>query len=143
MRAVLDTNVLISATLVQGGAEDRIVRAWRAGRFDLVLSPQILEEIGRAMFYEKLAKRRWMSRPDVAAFIRVLTASAVLVSGTTEVALCRDPEDDKFLAAALEGEARWLVTGDNDLLAVRKYEAVTIVRPSRFLRELDAVGGSP
>ena len=56
MRAVLDTNVLISATLVKGGTEDKILRAWQEGTFELVLSPPILEEIGRAMFYEKLQK---------------------------------------------------------------------------------------
>ena len=58
MRVVLDTNVIISATLIRGGNEDQIIRAWQRGAFELVLSPQILEEIGRALFYEKLRKRR-------------------------------------------------------------------------------------
>jgi putative PIN family toxin of toxin-antitoxin system len=55
MKAVLDTNVIISATLIRGGNEDHIIRAWQRGAFELVLSPQILEEMGRALFYEKLA----------------------------------------------------------------------------------------
>lgn len=46
MRAVLDTNVVISATLIRDGSEDRILRAWQRGAFDLVLSPQILNEMG-------------------------------------------------------------------------------------------------
>ncbi|MGH2360369.1 MAG: PIN domain-containing protein [bacterium] len=50
MRAILDTNVIISATLIRGGNEDRILHAWQRGAFELVLSPQILEEIGRALF---------------------------------------------------------------------------------------------
>jgi len=50
MRAVLDTNVLISATLIRDGTEDRILRAWQREAFDLVLSPQILDEMGRALF---------------------------------------------------------------------------------------------
>jgi len=45
MRAVLDTNVVVSATLIRGGKEDRILRAWQRDAFELVLSPQILEEV--------------------------------------------------------------------------------------------------
>ena len=138
MRAVLDTNVLISATLVKGGVESRIVRAWQAGQFDLVLSPDILEEIGRAMRYEKLANHRWMLPEEVTSFIRVLAQSAVLVSGTVPIAVCRDPDDDKFLAAAIEGKAPWVVSGDRDLLAVQRHKTVSIVRPTTFLRELQA-----
>lgn len=44
MRVVLDTNVIVSATLIRGGNEDQILRAWRRGDFDLVLSPPILDE---------------------------------------------------------------------------------------------------
>jgi hypothetical protein len=136
MRAVLDTNVFVSATLIKEGTEDRVVRAWRAGRFDLVVSPPILEEIGRAMLYEKLAKRRWMTRDDVSSLIRMLARSAALVDGTTSVTVCRDSDDDKFLAAALEGKARWVVSGDKDLLAVEQYMTVAVVRPTQFLRAL-------
>ena len=51
MRVVLDTNVVISATLIKGGNEDRILRAWQRGAFQLVVSRQILEEMGRVLFY--------------------------------------------------------------------------------------------
>ena len=66
MRAVLDTNVIISATLIRGGNEDHIIRAWQRGAFELVLSPQILEEMGRALFYEKLRRFRWMTEEEIA-----------------------------------------------------------------------------
>ena len=69
MRVVLDTNVVISATLVRGGNEDRVLRTWRRGRFDLVLSPSILEELGRALFYEKLQKFRWMREEEIVALL--------------------------------------------------------------------------
>lgn len=65
MRVALDTNVVISATLIPGGNEDQILRAWQRGAFELVLSPQILEEVGRALFYEKLQKFRWMTGEEI------------------------------------------------------------------------------
>jgi putative PIN family toxin of toxin-antitoxin system len=133
MRAVLDTNVVISATLIRGGNEDRILRAWRRGRFDLVLSPPILEELGRALFYEKLQKFRWMSEEEVAALLQALAQGSELVSGRRSIRASRDPDDDKFIAAAIEGEAEYVVTGDHDLLGLDPYEGVRIVTPAAFL----------
>ena len=98
MKVVLDTNVLISATLIRGDNEDRILRAWRRRRFDLVLSSPILEELGRALFYEKLQKFRWMSEDEVAALLQALAQGSELVSGPTAVRASRDPDDDKFIA---------------------------------------------
>ena len=136
MKVVLDTNVVISATLIRGGNEDRILRAWRRRRFDLVLSPPILEELGRALFYEKLQKFRWMSEDEVAALLQALAQGSELVSGPTAVRASRDPDDDKFIAAALEGEAEYVVTGDHDLLDLDPYEGVRIVTPAAFLTML-------
>lgn len=133
MRVVLDTNVIISATLIRGGNEDQIIRAWQRGVFELVLSPPILEEIGRALFYERLRKFRWMIDQEVAELLQALAQGSVVVSGRVKVKVSRDPDDDKFLAAAVEAEAGFVVTGDRDLLDLKSYRGVRIVRPARFL----------
>lgn len=140
MRVVLDTNVLISATLIRGGNEDRILRAWQRGAFEVVVSPQILEEMGRALFYEKFSKLRWMSQPEVASLIHLFAQEAILVAGMTDVSACRDPEDNKFLAAAVEGAAQYLVSGDKDLLALKRYQGTQIVRPAAFLKIVRSAG---
>lgn len=136
MRAVLDTNVVISATLIRGGNEDRILRAWQRGAFQLVLSPQILDEMGRALFYEKLRKARWMTEEEVVSLLRSLAQESLLVPGRVRVAVSRDPEDDKFLEAAIEARAHYVVTGDKDLLDLKTYRGVRIVRPAMFLKIL-------
>jgi len=136
MRAVLDTNVVISATLIRGGHEDRILRAWQRGEFESVTSPQILEEMGRALFYGKLLRFRWMSEEEVVALLQAFAQESVLVSGRVKVKASRDPEDDKFLAAAVEGRAEYIVTGDRDLLDLKRYKGVRIARPAEFLRIL-------
>ncbi len=91
MRVVLDTNVIVSATLIRGGNEDQILRAWQHGSFDLVLSPPILEELGRALFYERLRKLRWMTDGEVAELLRALAAGGVVVSGRVKVKASRIP----------------------------------------------------
>jgi putative PIN family toxin of toxin-antitoxin system len=136
MRAVLDTNVIVSASLIRNGNEDRVLRAWLRGAFDLVLSPEILEEMGRALFYERIRERRWMPDPDVVEFLEALAAASVLVPGRRRVRASRDPDDDKFLAAALEARASFVVSGDRDLLAIRRFRSVRIVSPATFLRVL-------
>ena len=141
MRVVLDTNVIVSATLIRGGNEDQILRAWQHGSFDLVLSPPILEELGRALFYERLRKFRWMTDGEVAELLRALAAGGVVVSGRVKVKASRDPDDDKFLAAAIEGVAEVVVTGDRDLLDLKSHRGVRIVRPTRFLTTIRRVSG--
>jgi len=133
MRVVLDTNVVVSATLIRGGNEDRILRAWQRGAFDLVLSLPILAEIGRALFYEKLQKFRWMSEEEVTSLLEALGQESILVPGDATLKVSRDPADDKFLAAAIERRARYVVSGDEDLLAVKAYQGIRIVRPAAFL----------
>lgn len=136
MRAVLDTNVVISATLISDGNEDRILRAWGRGAFELVLSPQILDEMGRALHYEKLRKARWMTEEEIVLLVRALAQESVLVPGEVRIGVCRDPEDNKFLEAAIEAKARYVVTGDKDLLELKGYRGVRIVRPAAFLEVL-------
>lgn len=136
MRVVLDTNVIISATLVHGGKEDQILRAWQRGAFELVLSPPILEELARALFYEKLRRFRWMTDAEIGALLLALGAGSFLASGEVTVRVSRDPDDDKFLAAAVDARARFLVTGDRDLLDLKRYQDIRILRPGRFLAVL-------
>jgi putative PIN family toxin of toxin-antitoxin system len=136
MRAVVDTNVIVSASLIRNGNENRVLRAWQRGAFDLVLSPQILEEVGRALFYERIRERRWMTDADVVEFLEALAAASVLVPGRRRVRASRDPDDDKFLGAALEAGARFVISGDRDLLALRRFRNVRLVSPATFLRVL-------
>ncbi len=136
MRAVLDTNVIISATLIRGGNEDRILRAWQRGAFELVLPAQILEEMARALFYERFGKFRWMSEEEVLALLQSLTDGSLHMPGKLAVEASRDPEDDKFLGATMEARAAYVVTGDKDLLDLLAYEGVRIITPAQFLKVL-------
>jgi putative PIN family toxin of toxin-antitoxin system len=136
MRAVLDTNVIVSATLIRNGNEDKILRAWLRGSFKLVLSPEILEEIARVLSYEKLRQSRWMAEAEVVLLLETLAQEGILVPGTSSVRASRDPQDDKFLAAGVQARARYVVTGDKDLLDLKVYRGVRMVRPAQFLRAI-------
>ena len=136
MKAVLDTNVLIAATLIRGGNEAKVLRAWRSGAFELVISPPILDEFARALAYPKIRRVSGLSEQEVISLVEDLARASFLVLGDLSVKACRDPDDDKFLAAGLQGEADYVVSGDKDLLALQEFRGVTIVTPRVFLQIL-------
>jgi putative PIN family toxin of toxin-antitoxin system len=136
-RVVLDTNILISALITPRGTPAKVLQSWRAGHFDLVTSPHLLLELREALSRPHLKDRYRLSPTDTRDFITLLTSAAFLVT-TREVAsaLLRDPDDLAVLACALAGDAEYIVTGDLDLLHLRSFEGVQIVRPSPFLQIL-------
>lgn len=117
MRAILDPNVIISALLSRDGTPARVLRAWLEGRFDLVVSPLLFEELKRALAYPKLADR--IEADEATALIDWLRREGILVDDPAEPPTSRsqDPDDDYLLALA-EAERAVLVSGDRHLLAL-------------------------
>lgn len=138
MRVVLDVNVYVSALLTPRGAPGQIIdRFLRNAAYDLVISPDIAAEALRVFEYPKL--RRYFGRGVVpAAWFEDIVSRALLVAGDRPIPrYSRDPADDKYVAAAVEGGAAYIVTGDDDLLALGPCEGVAIVGPRAFLTILD------
>lgn len=134
MRTVLDPNVIISALLSPSGAPARILRAWLNGRFELIVSPRLLDELQRALGYPKLRTR--IEADESQRVIELLAVSAVLASDPEQPPTTRspDPEDDYLLALA-EAERAALISGDEHLLGLGG--GLPIYRPARFLRMLE------
>lgn len=141
IKAVVDANVLISAVIAPLGPSRRIFDAWREGRFTLVNSPGIIEEVSRKLAHPRISLRYGVSDEDRAAVLRLLQAEAEITPGSSEISPgTRDPGDDKVVAAAIETQADYVVTGDKDLLALEQHSGVRIVRPAMFvslLRQAD------
>lgn len=130
MRAVLDPNVLISAVLSRAGAPAGLIAAWMAGRFELVVSPKLLDELGRALAYPKIAKR--VARADAAAYQNLLRARATpaVDPDAAPPIRCTDPNDD-YLIAVAQASGSALVTGDAALLTLAA--RIPVFSPRDFL----------
>jgi putative PIN family toxin of toxin-antitoxin system len=135
-RAVLDTNVFVSALISPIGKAAAILKALRSRRFTLVSSPPINEEIIEVLNRPRIRDRYGLGdRIFDVSFI--LWEVAELVIDLPEVRVCSDPDDDKFLATAIGGRADYLVTGDvGDLLHLGEYKGVPIVSPREFVSRL-------
>ena len=134
LRAVLDANVYVSAYVRPEGPPGQIVdRLLRAMAFEVVLSSEIIDEVLQALAYPKVQKAaRTKLEPDL--WFEDIVVLALLVTGQQKVPpLSDDPDDDKYVAAAIEGRATFVVTGDPDLLTLKEHEGVRIVSPRTFL----------
>lgn len=114
IRAVLDTNVLISALLSPEGAPAQILRTWLAGVFELILSRHLIEELDRALAYRKIRAR--VEAEEAQAFRTLLERVAVIQQDEETDAKTTGPGDVDLIALT-QRYADVLVTGDRALLA--------------------------
>jgi putative PIN family toxin of toxin-antitoxin system len=133
LRAVFDANVYISAIIHRGGTPGRLVeRFLRDQAFEIVLAPAIVDEVLRALAYAKV--RKLLRGIDAQLWFEDIVVLADLVAGAQQLSgVCEDPDDDKYIAAAFEGRAGHVVTGDEAFLALREHAGVTIMTPRSFL----------
>jgi len=140
MRVVVDANVFVSAILTVGTPPAKVVDAWLSGRIELVTSPEIIEEIKKVLSYPKIRKRTPFSDEEIAELIELISIRSIKVTGSLELRVIEaDPTDDKYLAAAVEGKADYIVTGDSHLKDLGEYEGVKIVSPSEFMRIIEEI----
>jgi putative PIN family toxin of toxin-antitoxin system len=129
IRAVLDTNVLVSGVFWEG-APFEILVAWRKSIFTLVVSPAILDEYRRVLL--EMTKKRPIGA--LGPILEVIELHSEMVSAACfPHPICSDPDDDKFLEAAVAAEAGVVVSGDAALLRLRNFQRIEIATPLRFL----------
>ncbi|OGE65026.1 putative toxin-antitoxin system toxin component, PIN family [Candidatus Daviesbacteria bacterium RIFCSPLOWO2_02_FULL_36_7] len=137
----VDTNLIISATLIPQSLPDRLIKLWLRDLFDLLISKEQLGEIKDTAKKEKL-KNYPLFLNRIMEFIQNLEFSAELVKPIPEADLpihSRDAKDNYLLATALEGGADYLVTGDEDLLVLQTNPSLgklQIVTVKEFLSKL-------
>lgn len=133
IRAVVDTNVLIRALIKPQGTVGPIVGRLRAGDFVLVYSEPLLDELAAKLVLPRIKTKYHLDDEAIQAFLALMALRGRQVMPSRNVRICRDPDDDKVIEAALAGDAEYVVTGDEDLLVVVRFERVRIVRPHEFL----------
>lgn len=136
MRAVVDTGVLVSALIRRQGTTGSVLLRLREGGFTLVYSTDLLVEIVDVLGRPTLRHKYHLEVENITALINLIRLRGELVIPKRKVAACRDPQDDKFLEAALEGEVDSSVSGDADLLALTPCEGIPFLRPAEFLVRL-------
>lgn len=133
MRAVIDTNILIRALIKPTGTVGPIIRRLRDGDYTAVYSESLLDELLEKLVLPRIREKYHLTDSDVSDFLALLALRGEMVEPERKIEVCRDPDDDMVIEAALEGKAQYIVTGDQDLLILEKFETVLFVTPRTFL----------
>lgn len=134
MRATIDTNVVVSASLTPNGPPAQVIRAWRQDVFEWVCSPILLEEYRRVLRRPGILRHMiWTPQEVDEFFADFATRALILETAQSLDAVPRDPDDNRVLEAAIAGEADYIVSGDRDITALNAYAGIPIVSPARFV----------
>lgn len=128
MRVVLDTNVLVSAFASPSGVPGKIYRAWSEKKFELVISDYILQEFG-----EVAVKKLDFQVNQIAPILDLFNLLAQIVKPQELEIPGLDTNDIPIIGRAVAGKAKFVVTGDQKILKLKKYDGLKIIRPREFL----------
>ena len=112
-----------------GGLPGAVLDAALAGHFEIVTSPALLDELRRVLGYPTL--QAVVGYTD--ELVKFFALAAVVVTPMETVAVCRDPDDDRLIEAALAANADVIVTGDQDLLTVERVDQIQVLTPREFI----------
>lgn len=135
MRAVFDTNVLLSGLLWRGAPYQCLLAA-EAGLFELVLAEEILDELR-----EKLVNK-FGNTDDEAdnVIVGIRRATSLIAIERRSGWVLADPDHDKFVETAIVGNAEYIVSGDKHLLNLKQIDGIEIITPREFLDHLNTLG---
>ena len=138
LRVVLDTNQFVSSVLVHHGLPAQVLDAWRQRQFILIVSPAIIAELRFTLNYPRIRRKYPITDADVQSLVALLTHDAVVVPGTVTVSgvIPDDPDDERVLACAVEGQAELIVSGDRHLLELDQYQGIPVITAREFLKRL-------
>ncbi len=138
LKAVLDTSILVSAFLRQGGINAQILDRGKE-LYQLFLSEEILEETTRVLFtYKRIRKKYRYSDEEVREYLEALIITAAeIVQRLPRIRVIKDdPKDNHILACGLKSEADYIVSKDDHLLDLKEYRGIKIVSSQEFLEIL-------
>ncbi|MBI4653523.1 MAG: putative toxin-antitoxin system toxin component, PIN family [Nitrospirae bacterium] len=139
IEAVVDTNIWISGLISTSKTAAKVVDEWRRGKFKVVISEQQIVEIYKVLTRPKFSSKYGITEKEVRELVKNIKDKAERVTLKGDIELCRDPDDDMLLETAICGKAKYLITGDRDIiddkriLSFLSQHDVSVISLSKFL----------
>ncbi len=129
---VFDTNTLISGLLLPGSQPARAVKKGiHEGK--IIVSDETLNELAEVLSRAKFD--RYISLENRKEYFRYFGRVVEKVEIIRKIKACRDPNDNKFLELAINGQAEVIISGDKDLLILHPYQSIQIITPAQYLNK--------
>ncbi len=139
MRAVLDTNVVVSSTLSRTSPPAQILDRLQRRQFELVVSPALFAEYERVLRYPHIRARNGFDDSLIAAQLKTLRKLSSPVEPDFSIDVVKDdPDDNRVLECAMAGAVGVIVSGDKHLRRLVVFEGIPILMPAAFLAVLNA-----
>ena len=131
MRLVVDTNVIASAVYFGGKPYD-LLKLIMEEKVSAIASKEIVDE------YEEILARLQHKFPKLSKSIpfQEIVGKLTVIKVSSDIRICRDSEDDKFISCAVDGRCIYIVSGDNDLLSLKDYDGIEIITVAQFFERL-------
>ncbi len=131
MRIVVDTNVIASAVYFGGKPYD-LLKLIMEEKVSAIASKEIVDE------YEEILARLQHKFPKLSKSIpfQEIVGKLTVIKVSSDIRICRDSEDDKFISCAVDGRCIYIVSGDNDLLSLKDYDGIEIITVAQFFERL-------
>lgn len=138
IRAVLDTNLFVSGLFAFHGTMANLQQLWVTGVFELAVSEEILQEIAATLQKPSIQKELFLKPEEIGEIVNLIRERAFIVTKDLYQTdrITADPDDNKFLACALEAQADFVVSGDNHLLSLKHFHRIQIVDAYTFARKV-------
>jgi putative PIN family toxin of toxin-antitoxin system len=137
IRAVIDTNLIISALLKPTGTVGAVLGRLREGEYEIVLSEPLLAELVDVLNRPRIKDKYGIDPEDIEIVLALLLLRGISVEPVERIDVCRIPKDNVILEAAVATEMDVVVTGDEVLPVLNPFRSIPIVRPADFLTMLD------
>ena len=126
MKILIDTNILISA-LFFGKFPKEFLNEVLVKNFEICINDKILDEY-EATIHKKILKKKILDEVLYEKFLQDVR----FFESVSDLKICRDPDDDKFINCAIDAKAIYIVSGDNDLLTIKNFAGIEIVTAREF-----------
>ena len=137
IKIVIDTNILISGTF-WNGAPYSIIRLIDLGEVILIMSRPIFAEYDIVVRRDEIMDKTAYEEAKIKS-VREILQTALIVNPVNRIKfVIEDPDDDKFIEAAHEGKADYIISRDRHLLKLKNYEDIQIITPEEFLRRYNS-----
>jgi uncharacterized protein len=138
VRAVIDTNVFVSGIISPKGSPCKILELARREIFKVVTSTSINQEILNVLHRVRIYSKYALNEQVIDGIAAFLYEGTILTEDSYKVLkITKDPEDNKFIGCAIEGDADYIVSGDGHLLSLKSYKGIQIVNANGFLNILE------
>jgi len=140
IRAVLDTNIWVSAILNPSGFPAEIIKSFRQGDLLAVISEPIISEIADVLSRPRIKNKYGITEIDILELLILIEERCEHVLLAGDIKVCRDPEDNGVIETAIKGHASYIVTRDDDIKFDKSVESflsqnnVAPVSTARFLQ---------